>query len=679
VYARVQMALFDLIDAVSEETPLMIVVEDVHWLDSTSASVLRDLTAWAADHSIIFVFTGRDRPEHWMPNMPSNLREIHLPPLAAEPSADVVLGILRQYGREVSATYLQWCVDVAEGNPYFLEELANHWIETGAEHEVPPSLTAMLDQRVSRLDADALQLLQTCAVLEKNSTLERIERVLEYQSHQLLRAINTLGTAGMVIIEPADSPAHGPDRIVSRHDLLSNAALTLLPPPARAFLHRRAGAVLEAEIDADRSAAILWDCAKHWQLSGNTARAFALATSCATHLMKVGLPSAAAEAYEKCLAFCSNDHERLQILRDQARAYEESSAWLDILTTTAKAKSMTERLHPEESSHDALELMAVRAKWRAGNARDALDECVACLHCDSATADHRVKAGVMTLMLLDATCRHDDMQQTFQLVERLAESVGVEPSSLLEARMVFHTLCGDLNVAIASAKSLVALERGKTEGGYLFRSLCNAAVVYRTVGLYDKAVATLTEAMSLAESHDLPRSLCRVLPMLAHLALERGELDEAKAWYARLMAQLRPQDDVYVTLDVGSLGARISLLDGDANSAAKQYPLSFEQINSDPLGQGRTYGLAVHVAIRLAQGKPLGTNVVDALEQAHILSRRSLYESYPAYVTYHALRHVGRAERAEELLRDFETKYRREPPSVRHHLIDSISVALAPS
>ncbi|MEJ7759452.1 MAG: AAA family ATPase [Gemmatimonadaceae bacterium] len=674
VYARVQMALFDLIDAVAEETPLMLVVEDVHWLDSTSAKVLTDLMAWMVDRRIFFVFTGRERPEQWSPGSAAKLVEIHLPPLEPEPSADVLLGILRQQGREISAVYLKWCVNVAEGNPYFLEELANHWIETGAEHDVPPSLTAMLDQRVSRLTPDALQLLQTCAILEKNSTLERIERVLEYQSHQLLGCINTLGAAGMVVTEAAENPEQGPDRIVSRHDLLSNAAIVLLPAPARAFLHRRVGLVLEAEIDEDRSAAVLWDCAKHWQLSGNAARAFSLATSCATHLMKVGLPSAAAEAYEKCLAFCSNDEERLQILTEQAHAYEDSSAWLNALGTISNAKSILGTIRPQQSKHDDLELINSRARWRSGDARGGLTNCLACVNCESATADHRARAGVMSLMLLDSTGAHDQMPSIFAMIQRLAASTGVDPFSLTEANMVFHSICGDLDIAVQSADSLISNERSKSERNYLFRVLCNGAVVYRTAGLFQKAKESLMEAVVLAEAHVLPRSLFRVLSMLAHSALERGQIGEARAWYSKLLAQVRPQDDVYVALDMGSIGARLALIDRDAAAAAKHYSLSFQHINSDQLGQGRTYGLAVHVAIILARGKRLTQKTVEALENAHVKSRRSPCEAYPAYVTYRALQAVGRVDRAEELIHEYETLYRRERVPAGNHLLESIYV-----
>jgi predicted ATPase len=270
VYAKVQQALFDLIDAVSDEGCLIILIEDVHWIDSTSAKLLREMIYWSSDHSILFAFTGRDEPEGWCGGMPERMTATHLPPLEPGPSRDVVLAVVRQHGREIEESYLDWCVRAAEGNPYFLQELANQWVETGEQHKAPSSLVAVLNERISRLASDSLQLLQTCAVLEKNSTMERIEKVLDYPPHQTLRAMNELGRAGMLVMEPSPTGKNGADRFASRHDLLSNAALARLTAPAQAFLHRQAGVVLESEIDSQHSAAILWDCAKHWQLAGRS-------------------------------------------------------------------------------------------------------------------------------------------------------------------------------------------------------------------------------------------------------------------------------------------------------------------------------------------------------------------------------------------------------------------------
>ena len=80
------------------------------------------------------------------------------------------------------------------------------------------------------------------------------------------------------------------------------------------------------------------------------------------------------------------------------------------------------------------------------------------------------------------------------------------------------------------------------------------------------------------------------------------------------------------------------------------------------------------MAIILARGKRLTQKTVEALESAHVKSRRSLCEAYPAYVTYRALQAVGRVDRAEELMHEYETIHRRERVPAGKHLLESIYV-----
>jgi len=390
--------------------------------------------------------------------------------------------------------------------------------------------------------------------------------------------------------------------------------------------------------------------------------------------MKVGLPNAAAEAYEKCLAFCSNDEERLQILSEQAHAYEDSNSWIDAFGTISKARSIIERLLPHQSSHDDLELINSRAKWRMGHTHEALSDCLVCLHATSAADDHRVRAGVMSLMLLDTTCAHDQMPTTFKMVELLSVSMATDSHPVTEARLVYHTLCGDLKAAFAAADSLLTIARQTSDQARLLRTLCNTSVLYRTAGSFDQAIALLLEAVQLAEAHSLPRWTHRIVAMLAHLALEQGDVDAVRKWHVRLQAQSLPQDDTSFALDISSIAARIALIDKQGTLAARLYPRSLAEISRDPSGQPRTYGLALHVAIRLARGQQLSDQTVDALVSSHIMSRRTLHQAFPAFVTYRALQSIGRHDRANELITQYKRTYRRESLAIGKHLLDSIHI-----
>jgi DNA-binding SARP family transcriptional activator/tetratricopeptide (TPR) repeat protein len=671
VYAKVQQSLFDLVDAVSDEGCLMILIEDVHWVDSTSAKVLREMVEWARDHSILFAFTGRDQPEGWLAGMPQRLTEIHLTPLEPGPSKDVVLGVVRQHGREVDDEYLDWCVRVAEGNPYFLQELANHWIETGEQGKAPSSLTAVLSERISRLTPNSLQLLQTCAVLENNSILERIETILGYEPHQMLNAINELGGAGMMVIERSELGTNAPDRFSSRHDLLSNAAINRLTAPALAFLHRRAGVVLENEISEGRSAAILWDCTKHWQLAGDIARAFELAKSCATHLMDVGLPSEAAEAYEKSLAYCSTDEERLEMLRGLAQACYRSSSWEKVSKAVSRARKLMHRLQPGHDPHDELELMDLRADWRKMRLDLTLERTLDCLSCPDARPSHRVEAGGTALMLADLVCDHDKMRTIFDIIGKLFSMAGVNNAIRLRAEMVYHCVCGDLGLGVNSARLLVAEQRQNGHVGDLFYSLCNASVSFRTAGLFEEAEAALREALAIGEKHRLSHSMSAALEMLANLALELGETEKAREWFRLLKQHPAIMEDENAAMKVRGVATRLALLDHRYREARRLTPARLNQVCSDPVTHRQCYHLALIVAARLKDHGQEFERAVSALESTHLRSRLNVRQAYPTFVLYRGLQELGRHDRAEELLRDYR-KYRREPWPPGAHLLESL-------
>jgi DNA-binding SARP family transcriptional activator/tetratricopeptide (TPR) repeat protein len=672
VYAKVQQSLFDLVDAVSDEGCLIILIEDVHWIDSTSAKLLREMVAWAAEHSILFAFTGRDQPEGWLAGMPPRLEEIHLPPLEPGPSRDVVLGVVRQHGREIDDQYLDWCVRVAEGNPYFLQELANHWIESGGQRKVPASLAAVLNARISRLARDTLYLLQTCAVLEKNSTLERIEKVLGYESHQMLRAINELGSAGMLVIEAGEPGTGVADRFSSRHDLLSNAALARLTAPALAFLHRRAGAVLEKEIDEHRSTAILWDCAKHWQLAGELGRALDLARSCATHLMAEGLPNAAADAYEKSLAYCGTGDERLETLEGLAHAYYRSSAWERVSEVVRKAREVMLTIHPNRDLHDDLELMALRAEWRTLRWERTLQKALACLKEEKATPNHRVEAGGMALMLLDQTCAHDVMPSVYEILEHLSTKPGVTLAAKLQATVVYHTVCGSLETAVESARALISEQRKTGNIGDLFRSLCNAAVPMRTAGVFDEAESVLLEALSIAEEHKIDLALSRALPMLANMALERGLDSDATRWLELLRAHPSTPHDKYVAIEIAGIGVRLALLSNRPEEARKLLPRRLQAFKHDPAVFRRTYQAALYVATELASGRIPSEASLRVLKDSHLHSRRTTHQAFAAYALYVGLKAAGKKRQAHKLLTEYLTTYRREPWPAPTHLLTTL-------
>jgi DNA-binding SARP family transcriptional activator/tetratricopeptide (TPR) repeat protein len=671
IFSGVQRALFDLIDAVAHEAPLLIQVEDTHWLDAESAELMREMIGWAHNRRVLFAFTCREAPDEWQFNVPLRLHSTHLGPLSPDDASNLVLNILRRHGRTMTDSYLKWCVSAAEGNPYFLSELANHWIETGAEHQVPPSLSAVLRQRVCRLDSDALQLLQTCALLENNSTLERIEAVLEHDAHNLLRSINALGSADMIVADLADGATSTGDLFASKHELLSNVALTQLSTPARRFLHRRIAQVLEAEIGERFLARTLWDCAKHWQLAGDSRRAWNVATSCASHLMELGLATASAEAYTRCLAFCTTDEQRLEILTAQTSAYYSMSAWTSVREGAMAVRALRQRLSPGAFVHDEIELMDLRAEWQSLEWDIVLKKARKCLDSIDAPPGHRAEAGVMVLMLLGFEGNCPDLGDAYERIEHLSSCSEVRAATKLQARMVYHTNVGDLGKGVVAARQLVAEQQTNGNIGDQFRAHCNAGVTFRVAGLFAEAEASFAEALSIAESHGLQPALERVLPLIANMALEIGDIEVAKTCLLRLESLPLDPSNALSILESRGIAVRLALHCGNGVEASSILPMTYAAACIDPIHHRRTYNLALHAAVQLAIKGQASSECLRALRESFEASKAGVHQAYAASVLCVCLRRSGAKNKAESTLAEY-CKSRREPWPFPTHLLDAL-------
>jgi DNA-binding SARP family transcriptional activator/tetratricopeptide (TPR) repeat protein len=671
--AGFQAALADIIDAVSEEAPLVIAVEDCQWIDPSSAAILAALTQSLRTQRILLIFTSRLDYRGSLSEHPFSVATMELPALDERVSEELIHTIVRQEGRTVSPSYLARCTTVAEGNPFFLNEFAVHWLETADEQASPPSLTAVLKQRLSRVSPRALQLLQTCVVLENHASIDNIEAVLCNPPHELLHSINELSSAGMLTVTTADSQTPGGARLSSRHDLLSDVALMLLGEPAKMFLHRRAAKVLEAHIEQGGDASTLWSCAKHWQLAGDTPQAFRLAMSCATHLLEAGLPNEAASAYAKAEKYSLTDADLLTVLDGKANAHYRATDWLNVSRTIADARTLKRKLKPDLTDHDELELMQLRADWQTLDWNRILERSLDCLHANEASTQHRVEAGVMALMMLSFSGDGTKAASIFETVVALGTDPSVGADSLLQAKMVFHTHWGSFVHAIDAARALVEHNRAGGDVGRTFRSLCNAAVTLRAAGKFEDARAGLEEALELAERHHLYLSKSRATPMLANLALELGQNDDAKRWFDELRNSPIAADDSLAKEEISAIGTRMALIEGRFEDARLLLDKNLAHMRFDQVPQRRTYRAALRVAVELACDGKASIEGVYELEAAFIMNRKNVFQTFASYALYVGLISLGQSEAAESILKEYLTIHRREPWSPPRHSLEMMS------
>jgi DNA-binding SARP family transcriptional activator/tetratricopeptide (TPR) repeat protein len=663
-HTRMRAALFDLLDAVADERSVLVVVDDVQWLDSSSVRLLTELLPWAKTRKVFFVLTERPGTRGLANHFSQeDLRTLDLRPLGSQFGEAIIAEVLKESSRPTTSELIQRLLSVGEGNPFFLQELGNHWLETGKQRGSPPSVTAIIDERLARLSSEALLVLQACAVLDVNATIERVEGVLEYQSHVLLSAIQELSVAGMLRAEGQTSPESGEPLTVG-HDLISTAALKRLARAPHAFLHRRAGTVLERETHGDGArTAILWACAFHWQDAGDRERAFRAACSCAEHLLEVGLTHDAGQAFERALGYSVTDEQSLLVLSRLALSLQMCGQWEQSREILRKSRLLQAKTVPNANTHDDVEFALFEARWRVSLENSALlDELRACAASSSASASHRVTCGLLGLKVAAEQNQLHAMEQLYLTMLPLLEEPAIAPIARLEVEMIYHSVCGDMRLAEKATDQLRRVVRDERDQRTLSRALSNIGVAYRLAGRTDDAEAVFLELVDHSVAHGLVTRTSFAILSLIRVYLAAGDLRRARDAVCKLDALTGTDQDLHCTVDRLYMFARLALEEGNIEEASDRYTAALAQ--STPAQTTNRRAAILALGIRIGIQKALSFDIIQPmvadLEAAHLQNRGTCWQDFETHALALGLQYCGESEEGMRLLVEYATKYRRE-------------------
>ena len=177
-----------LLDA-AQRQPLVLVVENLHWSDPTSAAWLASLVERLAGAAVLLL--GTYRPGYqpaWGAH--AAVTQVSVPPLHAQDSQIIIKAVLGAVS--LPETRLRAIVAQAGGNPFFLEELAWHALDQGGRDTpgaVPETVHAVLAARIDRLPPEAKHLLQTAAVIGSEVPVPLLQAIAELAEAALHRGL----------------------------------------------------------------------------------------------------------------------------------------------------------------------------------------------------------------------------------------------------------------------------------------------------------------------------------------------------------------------------------------------------------------------------------------------------------------------------------------------------------
>jgi class 3 adenylate cyclase/tetratricopeptide (TPR) repeat protein len=237
----------------SQKEPLVLVFEDLHWLDSESQAVLDTLVESLAKARILLLVNYRPEYRHGWGGR-DYYTQIQIRPLAAD-SAEELLDALLGTGTWLKPLK-ERLIERTGGNPFFLEESVRTLVETAVltgepgayvlakpltAIQMPATVQAILAARIDRLPSEEKRLLQSASVVGKDVPLALLRPIAEVQEDDLQRGLDHL-QAGEFIYEMSLFPEI---EYTFKHALTHEVAYASLLHERRRALHTSMVGVIE--------------------------------------------------------------------------------------------------------------------------------------------------------------------------------------------------------------------------------------------------------------------------------------------------------------------------------------------------------------------------------------------------------------------------------------------------
>jgi predicted ATPase len=296
----------------SQVQPLLVVLEDLHWIDSETQTILDNLVESLPSSRILLLVNYRPEYQHgW--GSKSYYSQLRIDPLPPESAGELLRALL---GEDESLVLLKrLLIERTEGNPFFLEESVRTLVETKVltgergnyrvtqpleAAQMPATVQAVLAARIDRLSADEKQLLQSAAVLGKDVPFVLLHAVSELPEQELRRRLARLQSAEL-LYETSIFPE---PEYTFKHALTHEVAYGSLLQERRRSLHVRVVEGIE-RLYPDR-------LSEHLELLAHHAWRGELWEKAVYFLHLAGRKAAARSAYKEAAAYFEQALEALK-------------------------------------------------------------------------------------------------------------------------------------------------------------------------------------------------------------------------------------------------------------------------------------------------------------------------------------------------------------------------------
>ncbi len=606
----------------AREQPLLVIVEDLHWIDPETQALLDGLVDSLGSARLLLLVNYRPEYRHGWGGR-THYTQIRVDPLAttkaeelleALTGADPALGELKRL-----------LIARTEGNPFFLEESVRSLVETkvlvgepGAYRlaqpvytiQVPASVHALLAARIDRLPPDEKRLLQSAAVIGNNVPFMVLREIAEANEPDLRRGLAHLQAAEFLY----EASLFPDPEYTFKHALTHEVAYGTLLQQQRRAVHARIVEVLE-RLHGDRLAEHVERLAYH-ALRGE------LWHKAVDYLRQAGTKATMRSAYDE--AQTSFD----EALRALAHLPESRDTKIQAIDLRLDSRGALAPLGHYSQILDRLREAETLAREIGDRRR--LGRVISDIGARLRNLGDHVGALEAGRHALEIATDLEDRGLEIEARYRLAQA---------------HFAVGDLAQAgalfLETAHALPdesAAHRAGLPGFFAAWPRAWLGLVFSHLGRFTDAIAHVEEASRIAEAADHPHTVIESHGALGGVSLERGDVPTALRVFERGLALLRARriGDANILSGLGyayTLSGRLS----------EGLPLLEESLLGDASISAMGLGLAVRVS-RLAEAYRLAGRADEALARARSavdLSRKHKERANEASGTQSARRAHG--------------------------------------
>jgi DNA-binding SARP family transcriptional activator/tetratricopeptide (TPR) repeat protein len=527
VREQTRRALIELLEALTDERPLFIWVDNADYVDPTSQALLAELVAGTRDRKVVWQLCGsRLERVSYITDEPPGSAVVKITGLSLNETTQLAQLVKPMSGSAADAEARgAWLQSATGGNPLFVRELAAQSVRPQDQVETPPSLREVVRRRLARLSAGATRALRACAMMGAHASIGALIEVLECEPSALHSVLEELDQEGLVANDAA-SP-------LWVHEIIGQEVLDQSSPAVIRLLHFQVGTAISKRATNSWSPRLAWDAAGHLAAAGETAQAVSLLVQTANHQLAIGMPAAAASTFRRAAETTENKEETAHLQVDEIRSLGIAGDWNSV-RDRLEAMTSSPRAALSSDEHDELALLGFRGQWHLGvDPTEVYSLAVSFARRKEVAPIHRARAVALAAVVGD-NIQHIDYTAIVDELVASIETLSTERLlPLLESKAIVAFTRNSPEEAAELFREIAESQRRARSIDGRARALLNLTFPLELLGLTSEAVAAAEEAYTLSRDFRMASIAARAADRLSGILFDANQLLESEEWILR--------------------------------------------------------------------------------------------------------------------------------------------------